>query len=131
MNREKIVELIVNEAIDQQNGNYIIDESQVEYIADEIVKLCNMPGVIKFVNMKNFKNYEFAKSIVLKRVLEERKSLAELGRELNISKSNLSRYERQEIIPQIDHLLTICDWLELPISNFINEDKNGRRKEDE
>jgi len=45
---QKIVELIVNEAhYEENNGTYTLDESQVEFIAERIVKLFAIHGVSK------------------------------------------------------------------------------------
>jgi transcriptional regulator with XRE-family HTH domain len=73
--------------------------------------------------LQNTYNYfdkkKFAKEIILKRLMDERFSIRELSRQIGIHFATLSRYERQEITPSIDHLLTICKWLEKPIDFFI------------
>jgi hypothetical protein len=44
---QKIVELIVNEAhYEENNGTYTLDESQVEFIAERIVKLFAIPDIV-------------------------------------------------------------------------------------
>lgn len=46
MKRENIVKLIVNEAnYEEYYDRYLLDESQIEYLADEIVKLFAIPDV--------------------------------------------------------------------------------------
>lgn len=45
MKRKKIVELIVNESETNGDGIYFLDESQVEYLADKLIKLLDLHSV--------------------------------------------------------------------------------------
>lgn len=75
--------------------------------------------------MDNFNKEQFAKDIVLKRVLEKRISLRKAAKECDVHFSNLSRYERQEVEPTITHMLNICGWLDNDISKYL---KTGNKE---
>ena len=66
-----------------------------------------------------FDSKEFAKAIVLKRVLEGRLSLRKCATLCGVNFSNLSRYERQEVEPTMTHFLQVCKWLEVEPTKFL------------
>ena len=70
---------------------------------------------------KVFDKRQFAKDIILKRMLDKRMPLRYAAEECGVHFSNLSRYERQENEPTIEHLLKICVWLKTDSNKYFIE----------
>ena len=68
-----------------------------------------------------FNREKFSKDIILKRVHEERLSIRKCAKNLGVHFSSLSRYERQEIDPNLDNLFIICEWLGCDFKEYIIE----------
>ncbi len=69
-----------------------------------------------------FDHVGLGKLIKTKRMIDLDIGLRELGGKLKISPSTLSRMENGKEA-EINHILTVCNWLKVPISNLVKVKK--------
>jgi transcriptional regulator with XRE-family HTH domain len=68
-----------------------------------------------------FESKKFAEKIMMKRVIKRRISIRKLADEIGVNFVAISRYERQEVIPDTINFLLICKWLDCQPLEFLNE----------